>query len=249
MTDKRRISGAVVAGGFAILIMAFGLYPEFIRKPGPDNAPDRVLWFFNPAQEHPDNLNPLKGDFFLEEFKDINGADINIENFRGTPLVILMFPSFRTQTGQASLTLLEKLEAERNGQFQAVVIPIEDAETIRPAIVSDPRNMWFLFRKNGKANWTLLDKYADLFWDRKIVTVDYPFDPIERHRASPFFWVVDSDGNIRTKLIDYSTVRSASLGELEAVLDALLGAPPATAGGLGDSESAQPSNGNGEDLR
>jgi hypothetical protein len=245
MTDKRRMIGTAVATGFAILILAFGLYPEFTRKPNQNNRPDQTLWFFNPAQVHLDNRNPLKDAFFLEEFKDINGADINLENFRGTPIVILMFPSFRTQTGQDSLTLLEKLESERTGRFQAVVVPVEDADTIRPAIVSDPGSMWFLFRKNGKANWTLLDRYADLFWDKDIVSVDYPFDPIERHRASPFFWIVDKEGAIRAKLIDYSAIRSPSLEELEAVLDALslLGAPPAAAGG---SASGQPSTQDGE---
>jgi len=240
----------IVAVVLAAVILIAGLYPEFLRdfRRRHSSGPPPVVRIYRLPDAHPDNDAPLKQAFFQEPFQDLNGAEINLANFRGTPVVVLMFPSFRTEDGQESLLLLERLEKERTGQFQAVVVPIEGADIVRPAIIKDPQNMWFLFRKNGQPNWTLLDRYEGLFWDKDIISEDFPLDPAERHRANPFFLVIDREGTIREKLIDYSAGRPVSIADLEDVLNALLGPPPASPSGapVGESNGRQSTAGTEE---
>ena len=241
-SPKRNIVLAASAGALIIVIIAISLLrPGCGRGSGrvDSTRPPPIARFYKLSPAHPDNSNPLKEEFFHEPLKDIKGADITLANFRGTAIVILMFPIFRTGDGQRSLVMLEKLQKERGGQFQAVVLPKEDPDVIRPVIVKDPPSMWFLFRENGRPNWTLIDRYSSLFWDNGIVKQDFPFDPPENHRASPFFWVVDRDGNIREKLVDYSAKKGVEKAELDIVLNALLGAAPMP-------ESGTTSNGKGD---
>jgi hypothetical protein len=205
------------------------------------SKPPPIVRIYKLPAEHPDNTNPLKEKFFNEPLKDIKGADITLANFRGTSMVILMFPSFRTEDGQKGLVLLEKIQRERAGQFQGVVLPMEGSDVIKPEIVKDPASMWFLFRRDGKPNSTLLDRYSSLFWNEPVIRQDFPNEPPETHRASPFFWVVDRDGNIREKLVDYSAKTGVQEADLNMVLDALLGpvpAPSKTAGTKSKSKGA-----------
>jgi hypothetical protein len=179
---------------------------------------------------HPDNANPLKVRFFQEPFRDLAGNMVQIENYVGVPMVIVVFPSFKTDDGRRSLIGMEALQRGRERQFFTIFIPVESAETISPSIVRDPENMLFLFRANGLGNLSLADKYSSLFWNEELISADYPLEPASRHYVGPFYWIVDADGTIREKLIDYSNQRGVTAEEVGEVLDALLGplseAPP-----------------------
>ncbi len=172
---------------------------------------------------HEDNDHPMKEEFFRESFTDLSGKTVRLVGYRGSPLVIMMFPMFRTDEGRASLIALEKLVQVRQGQFVAMVIPFEDADTIRPVIRSDPGGMSFLYLDGGSDNLQLMDRYSDLFWDETIIAADFPHDLPSRHRACPFYWIVDRSGTIREKLIDYSLETGVRPVDLALVLDALLG--------------------------
>ena len=176
-------------------------------------------------ESHPDNSNPLKARFFQEPFRDLAGDMVQIENYVGVPLVIVIFPSFKTDDGRLSLVGMEALQRGRERQFFTIFIPVENADTIGPSIVRDPENMLFLFRANGMGNLSLADKYSSLFWNEELISADFPFDPASRHYVGPFYWIVDADGTIREKLIDYSNQRGVSVDEVGEVLDALLGPP------------------------
>lgn len=207
------------------LIVLLVLFTEIIqnRRQKDNLAASPVRRFFKLSDDDLVHSQSLKQQFFRERFKDLQGAEITIGGFIGTPVVLLMLPSFRTRSGHESLLALEKVRRNRQGQFQAVVIPIEGAETIKPAIKKDPKDMWFLFRANGKANSTLIDSYADLFWDEEIMKVDYPSDRPEKHRTSPFFWIIDENSVVRAKLIDYSGKANIKAEDIEIVLESLLG--------------------------
>ena len=174
---------------------------------------------------HSDNNHPLKNQFFQEPFIDLMGNELTLDSLRGIPLVIVMFPSFLTNDGKFSLMGMEALMKGRLGQFQAVFIPREDADTIRPTIMSEPKGMLFLFRQDGSDNYSLIDQYSGFFWNEGLISADFPLDSTERHLTSPFYWIVDSNGTIREKLIDYSDSTGVDILELETVLNALLGPP------------------------
>jgi hypothetical protein len=198
-----------------LLLPAYGCGPA---RPGRTAADSYRL-----PSEHSDNANPLKIQFFREPFVDLNGKELTIEDFRGTPLVIMVYPFFRTDRGREGLMGLERLVRERQGQFQALVIPFEEKETIQPAIKSEMEGLSFVFRADGESNDTFIDKYSSLFWDENIISADFPLDPESIHQSCPFYWIVDRAGRIREKLIDYSGERGVRPVEVAMVLDALLG--------------------------
>mgnify|MGYP000325654247 CR=1 FL=1 len=213
MIISRKISIPIIC---AIVSVALAGCP----KPAPDTA--SATRYVLP-DEHIDNQHQLKPDFFREPFVDMNGKEWTIADFRGTPLVIMMYPSFRTEKGRVGLLGLEMLVKERRGQFYAIVVPFESMETIRPAIKSEMEGLSFFFRANGKPNDTLIDRYSDFFWDERIISIDYPDNPASLHHSCPFYWIVDRSGRIREKLIDYSNRRGVRPVEVATVLDALLG--------------------------
>jgi len=206
-------------GILAIVLMSFAIL-ECAKKEKEGVVPVQYPYVL-PAS-HLDNSHPMKQAFFMEAFRDLDGKLVHLGDFRGTPMVILMFPSFRTSSGQESLLTLERVIKERKGTLIGVVIPVEKADDIKPAIVGNPEDIEFLFRE-GKSNQSLLDKYSELFWDKGLIAVDYPWDRVEQHLSCPFFWVVDRSGTIREKLIDYSARRGITFADLVIVLDALLG--------------------------
>ena len=203
----------------AILLMSFAIL-QCAKKEKEGVVPVQYPYVLPAA--HLDNSHPMKQAFFMEAFRDLDGKLVHLGDFRGMPMVILMFPSFRTSSGQESLLTLERVIKERQGSLIGVVIPVEKAEDIKPAIVGNPEDIKFLFRE-GKSNQSLLDKYSELFWDKGLIAVDYPWDRVEQHLSCPFFWVVDRSGTIREKLIDYSARRGITLADLASVLDAFLG--------------------------
>ncbi len=198
-------------------------------------------------ESHMDSGHPLKAKFFQEPFRNLAGDMMQLEQLKGTPIVIVMFPSFLTEDGRRSLLGLEALQKAHQGRFRTVFVPVEDADTIRPAIVMDKEGMIFLFRAGDDDNLSLIDKYCDLFWDADIIAADFPNDPPEKHRTSPFYWVVDASGVIREKLIDYSDARGVKLAELAEVLDALLGPPPEPGPQTAGSTPSAP--GGSEDIK
>jgi hypothetical protein len=90
-----------------------------------------------------------------------------------------------------------------------------------------------------------MDRYSEFFWDSQIISADFPLDPPSDHYTTPFYWIVDANGDIREKLIDYSDDRGVGLVEVEEVLSALLGPPPQTPAG---TEPVQGSVQDGEDV-
>lgn len=186
--------------------------------PVPDPEPPYRL-----PNEHLDNSNPLKAGFFQERFVDLNGEPMCLDDLRGTPVIVMMFPVFRTEEGRSGLLGVEQLVRERGGQFQALVIPFDDPETVRSAITSEIEGLSFLFRADGSENHTLVKRYSDFFWDKDIIAVDFPLDPVTMHQAAPFYWVVDRSGRIREKLIVYSIDEGVRPVDLAQVMDALLG--------------------------
>ncbi len=176
-------------------------------------------------ESHPDDLNPLKRVFLQEPFRDLSGSMVQLRSLVGTPMVIVMFPSFKTEDGRRSLLGIERMLSMWPERFIAIFVPYEDVETVRTAIVAEPGDMMFLFRADETGNPALVDKYADLFWDAELVAADFPLDPPQWHNVTPFYWIVDSSGTIREKLIDYSNERGVRMSELEEVLEALLGPP------------------------
>jgi len=186
-----------------------------------DEGEDYIL-----PDRHADDANPLKVRFFQEPFRDLSGRMVQLENYKGTPLVIVVFPSFKTDDGRRSLVGMENLQREKENRFMTIFIPVENAETIGPSIVRDPGNMQFLFRADGSDNLSLADKYSDLFWNEELISADYPMESPSRHFVGPFYWIVDEDGIIREKLIDYSNERGVGIDEVSEVLDALLGSAP-----------------------
>ncbi|MCX6646754.1 MAG: hypothetical protein NTY09_10410 [bacterium] len=188
-----------------------------VENPVPYVLPDR----------HIDNDNPLKLRFFQEAFRDLDGNLVQMNNLRGQTLVICVYSSFMTNDGRKSLLGLESLLALFKDRFLPVFIPLEDKETIQPSIVNAPDNMIFLFRAGSEeSNLSLIDRYSSLFWNRDIIAADFPMDKPESHFTSPFYWIVDENGIIREKLIDYSDSRGVEIGEVREVLDALLGPNP-----------------------
>ena len=214
--------GAAIVAAIVVAVIVVAVARHRGRNNGLSEP--AVARFYKLPDAHQDNANPLKAELFQEPFKDIKGGDMKLDDLRGKPLVVLMFPSFRTMEGQESLYLLEQLHRKWPDQFQSAVIPYESADTVKPAIVKDPSNMWFLFRK-GHTNPSLLDHYSPLFWDTDIIMSDFPQDPPERHRTSPFFWIVDGTGTIREKLVCYSPEKKITIGDLSAVMTALIGPP------------------------
>ncbi len=202
-------------------------------EPVPDPEPPYRL-----PNEHPDNSNPLKAEFFQERFVDLNGEPLCLDDLRGTPVVIMMFPVFRTEEGRTGLLGVEQLVRERGGQFQALVIPFDDPETVRSAITSEVEGLSFLFRADGSENHTLVKRYSDFFWDKDIIAVDFPLDPATMHQAAPFYWVVDRSGRIREKLIVYSIDEGVRPADLAQVMDALLGPVIVEPAEIDDSEES-----------
>ena len=176
---------------------------------------------------HINNDHPLKNRFFQEAFRDLDGNLIQLNDFAGTPMVICVYSSFKTRDGQKSLLGLESLLAIFKDRFLTIVIPVESIETIEPSIVNASENMLFLFRAGGDGtNLSLVDKYAEFFWNHDIISADFPQDNPQNHYTSPFYWIVDENGVIREKLIDYSDTRGVVIGEVREVLEALLGPNP-----------------------
>ncbi len=171
---------------------------------------------------HSDDSNELKKHFFEEPFRDIGGGSRQLGSMEGTPMLIVMFPSFLTEDGRRSLLGLESLQAEFGTSLVTVIIPVEDADTIEPALKDVPEGMMFLFRVAGEGNLSLSDKYAEFFWDTDLIAADFPHDPEGRHRTGPFYWVVDSGMTIREKLIDYSDTSGVGTDEVREVLEALM---------------------------
>jgi len=174
---------------------------------------------------HANDLSPLKEEFFAEEFVDLNGEHITINDLVGNNIVVGMFTSFLTDDGQRSLVNLTNIQAGRSAQIISVFIPVESADIIRDAVVQESDGVLFLFRADGSQNYSLLDKYAGLFWDHDLIATDFPDDPPEHHYICPFYWVIDENGTIREKLIDYTNERSVFREEIEMVLNAMLGQP------------------------
>jgi hypothetical protein len=190
--------------------------------PGTQNPVPYVL-----PDKHVDNDNPLKLRFFQEAFRDLNGNLIQLDRLLGQPLVICVYPSFMTNDGKKGLLGLESLLAQFKDRFLCVFIPMEDKETIQPSIVNASDKTLFLFRAGSEeSNLSLIDRYAGLFWNRDIIAADFPNDRPEAHFTSPFYWIVDENGVIREKLIDYSDSKGVEIGEVKEVLDALLGPNP-----------------------
>jgi len=207
---------------FLIILISLCFVPACIR-PAEEPAPDVP---YTLPDSHTDNQNPLKSRFFQEAFRDLTGSMVQLNQMTGTPLVIAVFPSFLTDDGRRSLVGLETLQKNRTGQFKAVIIPVEGADTIRPVIMHDSEGMLFLFRAGDLDNPSLIDTYSGFFWNAELIAADFPGDPPAMHYTSPFYWIVDASGTIREKLIDYSDARGVEISELDEVLTALLGPPP-----------------------
>jgi hypothetical protein len=191
-------------------------------KPAEENEAtgDDVTYIL--PQVHSDNVNPLKNDFLQEEFTDLTGDDVRISDYLGLPLLIAVHVSFKTDDGQDALLAIEALHRVWEGKFNAVILPMEKPDVIRQAIKSEKNYIHFLFRKENQNNLSLTEKYRDLFWDEDLIQQDYPDDSASRHHVSPFYWVIDVDGTIREKLIDYSDERSVDASEVAMVLEELL---------------------------
>lgn len=213
-----------------LLVALVGFAGCCSKPPGKEGA----AHVYSLPEAHADNLNPLKEDFFREPFRDLNDESVRVADLQGAPLIVVMFPSFRTEGGRRSLVELEAVLKRRGGSPKAVVVPVEEPEIVRPSIVSEPVDISFLFWEDGSSNLALLDKYTDLFWDRDIISADFPLDPPQKHHASPFYWIIDSAGTIREKLIDYSDKRGVKIDDIGVVLDALQqeeeGGPPSEGG-------------------
>ena len=174
-------------------------------------------------RSHPDNESQLKDMFFQEPFRNLDNEMTQLHEHVGIPMVLIMFPSFLTDDGRTSLLGIESIQRSYPDTLRAVFIPMEDRDTIEPVLMQDPSGMMFLFRAAEGGNLSLIDKYENLFWDPDIIAADFPLDPAAAHHTSPFYWVIDADGNIREKLIDYSDARGVGLDELKEVLEALIG--------------------------
>jgi len=186
------------------------------------DVPDEVKPYLLP-ESHPDNESAMKNLFFQEPFRNLNGEMVQLRDIAGTPMVLIMFPSFLTDDGRSSMLGIEAMQRSYGERMQAVFIPVEDKATVEPVLMQDPGGMLFLFRASDEGNLSLIDKYEEFFWDPDIIAADFPFDAPAAHHTSPFYWVVDAEGNIREKLIDYSDARGVGLEELAEVLDALIG--------------------------
>ena len=198
-------------------------------RPAQDNrVPDgEVPTVYVLPDRHLDNDNPLKQRFFQEAFRDLDGNLVQLNNLKGQTLVISVFPSFMTNDGRKSLYGLESLLAQLKNRFLTVFIPLEDKNTILPSIVTPTDNMIFLFRAGSEeTNLSLINRYRDFFWNPDIIAADFPLDKPQTHYTSPFYWIVDENGTIREKLVDYSDSRGVEIGEVREVLDALLGPNP-----------------------
>jgi len=215
MTNHSRILFAVILAVISLLGITSCTREEKLE---PVNEERYVL-----PTSHPDNDSDLKNIFFQEPFRNMNGDMVQLRDLAGTPFVIVVFPSFLTEDGRASLLGIEAIQRSYGDRLKAVFIPVEDKETVAPVMKQNPGGMIFLFRDMGKGNLSLIDKYSDLFWNPDIIAADFPGDEPAAHHTSPFYWVVDADGNIREKLIDYSDTRGVGLHELVEVLKAMLG--------------------------
>lgn len=173
---------------------------------------------------HSDNTHPLKDRFFQEAFRDLDGRIVQLSELHGKPLVICVYSSFLTDDGRRSLLGLEALLEDFHGRFITAFIPVEDRDIIQPSIKQISENMLFLFRAGGDGtNLSLVGRYGKLFWNHDIIAADFPLDKPETHYTSPFYWIIDENGVIREKLIDYSDSRGVGIGEVREVLNALLG--------------------------
>jgi len=231
----------ILTSGVAVLLLAIVAVSIAGCRRHPKDTTDEQPYVL--PESHMDSEHPLKARFFQEPFRNLAGDMMQLDQLKGTPIVIVMFPSFLTEDGRRSLLGLEALQKAHQGRFRTVFVPVEDADTIRPAIVMDKEGMIFLFRAGDDGNLSLIDKYCDLFWDADIIAADFPNDPPEKHRTSPFYWVVDGSGVIREKLIDYSDARGVKLAELAEVLDALLGPIPQV------DASTSSTSASGEDVK